>query len=159
MKRVLSVVMALAAMSLATLQAYADGVGVVDMNKIQTGYTKIRSLSEEAALKQLELQKMQIEANIQLRNTKASQPNNPVALEQQQKALTEKIQAKSQEIESWSTTQAKAVQASIDAAIDAVAKAKGLSAVVDSSKDANQSSIVLWGGTDITSEVLARLNK
>lgn len=144
--------MALAIMAFAGLQANAEGVGLVDMEKIQSAYSRMRTLEDEAALKMLELQKMQTEANIQLRELKNTQPNNPVAFEQQQKALSERIQGKQQEIVTWRDNQVKTLLTNINTAIESVAKTKGLSAVV-------QKDTVIWGGTDITNEVLTRLNK
>ena len=148
MKRILTLAVTFAML---TSAAFAEGVGVVDREKIQGSYSRMRTLEDEAALKMLELQRMQTEANIKQRQVKTDQPNNPVAFEQSQKAENEKLQAKQQEIVGWRDLQVKTLLTNINTAIDAVAKGKNLSAVV-------QKDTVIWGGTDITNDVLGRLN-
>jgi len=149
---------ALASMALITIVSgsflpalAADTIGTVDYDKLIRSFNKAQSFSDDMKIKEQELQTLQAEYTKQIREAKTKQPNNPVAVDQLQKSLEQKLDAKVNEYRSFQESQAKALDDELTNTIEGVAKGKNLSIIL-----AKQA--VFTGGTDITNEVLSRLN-
>ena len=102
-------------------------------------------------IKEQDFEKMRAEFVKQIREAKTKQPNNPVAVEQLQKTLEETLNTKMNEFRSFQEAQSKSLENEMNTAIENVAKSKNLSVIL-------QKQAVFIGGTDITNDVLARLN-
>lgn len=152
MKRLLTLALPTLVMLFATVSAYAaDTIGMVDTEKLMRSYNKAQLFNDDMKIKEQELEKMRAEFVKQIREAKTKQPNNPVAVEQLQKGLEEKLNTKLNEYRNFNEAQSRALEAEMNSAIEGVAKSKNLSVIL-----AKQA--VFVGGTDITNDVLARLN-
>jgi outer membrane protein len=152
MKRLLTLAVSALVLVFGTIGAYAaDTIGMVDIEKLTRSYNKAQLFNDDMKIKEQELEKMRAEFVKQIREAKTKQPNNPVAVEQLQKGLEEKLNTKINEYRNFSEAQSRALENEMNAAIESVAKSKNLSVIL-----AKQA--VFVGGTDITNDVLARLN-
>lgn len=152
MKRLITLVVSLMFLTIGAMQAQAaDTIGTVDYDKLVRSYTKAQLFSDDMKSKEAELEKMRAEFVKQIRETKAKNTNNPVAVDQLQKTLEEQLQKKVNEYRAFQEGQAKALETQMNATIEGVAKAKNLSVILSKQS-------VFVGGTDITNEVLSRLN-
>lgn len=151
MKRFFSLMLSMAMVIGMTLGAYAQQIGTVDYEKLIRSYNKATSFNDDLKIKEGEIEKMKAEFVKQLRETKNAQPDNPVALEQMEKQLQERLNAKINETRNWMASKSQEIDTSMNTAIQDVARTKNLDVVV-----AKQA--VLYGGTDITNDVLGRLN-
>lgn len=152
MKRLLTLTLSLLVMLFVTVRAQAaDTIGMVDTEKLMRSYNKAQLFSDDVKIKEQELEKMRAEFVKQIREAKTKQPNNPVAVEQLQKSLEEKLNTKVNEFRNFNEAQSRALEHEMNTAIESVAKSKNLSVIL-----AKQA--VFVGGTDITNDVLARLN-
>lgn len=152
MKRLMTLVVSALMLAAGSMQAFAaDTIGTVDYDKLVRSYTKAQLFSDDMKIKEQDLEKMRAEFVKQIRETKAKQPNNPVAVDQLQKSLEDKLQTKLNEYRSFQESHAKTLETEMNTAIEGVAKTKNLSVIL-----AKQT--VFVGGTDITNDVLARLN-
>jgi outer membrane protein len=135
-----------------SLQAFAaDTIGTVDYDKLVRSYHKAQLFNDDMKAQEAELEKTQAEYVKQIRETKTNQPNNPVAVDQLEKTLRGKLEARVNEYRSRQESQAKALETEMNNAIQGVARGKNLSVIL-----AKQT--VFLGGTDITNDVLSRLN-
>jgi Skp family chaperone for outer membrane proteins len=153
MKRLLTLVLSLliiAGSGFGAAQA-ADTIGTVDYDKLVRSYNKAQLFSDDMKSKEADLEKMRAEFVKQVREAKTKQPNNPVAVDQLQKSLEDKLSAKLNEYRSQQESQAKALEEEMNNAIESAARSKNLSVIL-----AKQT--VFVGGTDITNDVLSRLN-
>lgn len=154
MKRFTQMAIALstfAAVTLGTVNAYADSIGTVDLDKVVANYNKAQSVMADIKVKEAELRKMQAEFVKQLEESKKNNPKNPVSNEQLEKDLNVKLNAKLSEYRDWTVTKQKEIDTDLESTIKEVAKGKNIDVVL--SKQA-----VFQGGTDITNDVLSKLN-
>lgn len=153
MKRLLTIALSVLALGLGSLQVSqaADTVGTIDYAKLVSSYNKAQLFNADMKAKEADLKKMEAEFVKQIREAKAKQPNNPVAVDQLQKSLEDQMEVKINEYRDTQQTQAQNLESAMNTAIQSVAQSKNLSIILD--KQA-----VLIGGTDITNDVLAKLN-
>jgi len=152
MKRIATLAMTALLLAGGAARAFAaDSIGTVDYDRLVRSYNKAQAFSEDMKTKEAELEKTRNEYVKQIKDTKAKSPNNPVAVDQLQKKLEDQLNAKVQTFRTHEEGQAKVIEAEMNAAIEGAAKSKSLSVVL-----AKQT--VLLGGTDITTDVLGRLN-
>lgn len=153
MKRLLTIVLSVLVLGLGGLRAAhaADTIGTVDYDKLVRSYNKAQIFNDDMKAKEADLEKMRAEFVKQIREAKTKQPNNPIAVDQLQKSLEDKLAVKVNEYRDSQEAQAKSLETSMNTAIETVARSKNLSVIL-----AKQT--VLIGGTDITNEVLAKLN-
>lgn len=153
MKRLLTTVLSVLVLGMGSLQAAHanDAIGTIDYDKLVRSFNKAQIFNDDMKAKQADLDKLQAEYVKQIREAKSKQPNNPVAVDQLQKSLTDKLSAKANEYRDAEEAQAKALEDEVNGAIQAAARSKNLSVVL-----AKQA--VYVGGTDITTDVLSRLN-
>lgn len=121
-------------------------LGYINTAKIETNYTKFQKLKAEQNVINADLQKFVATAKQEISNAKT---------EDQKKSLTDKYTKELNQKKSDSDAQFKKqvgeIQLSLKTAIKIIAEKKGLTAVF---KDD-----LLYGGIDITDDVLAELNK
>lgn len=153
MKRLLTLAMSVLVILFGTMRAAhaADTIGTVDTDKLMRSYNKAQLFSDDMKIKEQDIEKMRAEFIKQIREAKTKQPNNPVAVEQLQKGLEDKLNTKLNEYRSFQEAQSKALENEMNTAIENVAKSKNLSVIL-------QKQAVFVGGSDITNDVLARLN-
>lgn len=153
MKRLITVVLSLLVIAIGGMRAAfaADTIGTVDYDKLVRSYNKAQAFQDDMKSKQADLEKMRADFIKQIREAKTKQPNNPVAVEQLQKNLEEKLESKVNEYSNLQESQAKSLENEMNNTIETVAKSKNLSVVL-----AKQT--VFVGGTDITNDVLSKLN-
>jgi Skp family chaperone for outer membrane proteins len=153
MKRILTMVLSVLVLGLGGLRAAqaADTIGTIDYEKLVRSYNKAQIFNDDMKAKEADLEKMQAEFVKQIREAKAKQPNNPVAVDQLQKSLEDKLAAKVNEYRDTQASKAKSLEDAMTNTIQDVARGKNLSVII-----AKQS--VFVGGTDITNDVLSRLN-
>lgn len=153
MRRILTIVLSVLVIGLGSLRAAqaADTIGTIDYEKLIRSYNKAQMFNDDMKAKEADLEKMQAEFVKQIREAKSKQPNNPVAVDQLQKSLEDKLAAKVNEYRDTQAAKAKSLETSMTTTIEEVARSKNLSVII-----AKQS--VFVGGTDITNEVLSKLN-
>lgn len=155
MKRFQQTAIALSTLAVLTIgssiNAFADSIGLVDLDKIVTGYNKAQSVMADIKVKEAELRKMQADYVKQLEESRKNNPKNPVANDQLEKDLNVKLNAKLTEYRDWTVNKQKEIDTDLETTIKEVAKGKNVDVVL--SKQA-----VFQGGTDITNDVLSRLN-
>lgn len=153
MKRILTIVLSVLVLGLGGLRAAqaADTIGTIDYEKLVRSYNKAQMFNDDMKAKEADLEKMQAEFVKQIREAKTKQPNNPVAVDQLQKSLEDKLAAKVNEYRDTQASKAKSLEDSMTNTIQEVARSKNLSVII-----AKQS--VFVGGTDITNDVLTKLN-
>lgn len=131
--------------------AFADTIGLIDLDKVVAGYNKAQSVMADIKVKEAELRKMQADFVKQLEENKKNNPKNPIANEQMEKDLSTKLNAKLSEYRDWTATKQKEIDRDLETTIKDVAKSKNIDVVL--SKQA-----VFQGGLDITNDVLGKLN-
>ncbi len=152
MKRLITLILSLLVVAVTGMKAFAaDTIGTVDYDKLVRSYNKAQSFSDDMKSKEAELEKMRADYVKQIREAKTKQPNNPVAVDQLQKGLEDKLQTQLNQYRSYQESQAKTLETEMTNAIEGVAKSKNLSVIL-----AKQT--VFVGGLDITNDVLSRLN-
>jgi Skp family chaperone for outer membrane proteins len=153
MKRILTMVLSVLVLGMGGLRAAhaADTIGTIDYEKLVRSYNKAQMFNDDMKAKEADLEKMQAEFVKQIREAKTKQPNNPVAVDQLQKSLEDKLAAKVNEYRDTQASKAKSLEDAMTTTIQDVARGKNLSVII-----AKQS--VFVGGTDITNDVLTRLN-
>ncbi len=153
MRRILTIVLSVLVIGLGSLRAAqaADTIGTIDYEKLIRSYNKAQMFNDDMKAKEADLEKMQAEFVKQIREAKTKQPNNPVAVDQLQKSLEDKLAAKVNEYRDTQAAKAKSLETAMTTTIEEVARSKNLSVII-----AKQS--VFVGGTDITNEVLSKLN-
>jgi len=152
MKRIATLAMTGLLLTVGAARVFAaDSIGTVDYDRLVRSYNKAQAFSEDMKTKEAELEKTRNEYVKQIKDTKAKSPNNPVAVDQLQKKLEDQLNAKVETFRTQEEGQAKVIEAEMNAAIEGAAKAKSLSVIL-----AKQT--VFVGGTDITTDVLSRLN-
>jgi outer membrane protein len=142
---------ALTIVSVTSVAAYADSIGIVDIDKVIGGYNKAQSVMADIKVKEAELRKMQAEFVKQMEESKKNNPKNPVANEQLEKDLNNKLNARLTEYRDWTANKQKEIDTDLETTIKDIAKGKNIDVVL--SKQA-----VFQGGTDITNDILVKLN-
>lgn len=118
-------------------------IGYVDQSRITSEAPQIKSSIEEMQTKMTEVQQ---EAETQLQEA----ANNGTSQEDMQK-LQQQLQMKAAGVQQQYSVQ---IKAKVDAAMDDVVKAKKLDTVLNSN---GKDGVVVTGGTDITDEVIQKL--
>lgn len=138
-------------MASSAMAAYAEVIGVVDYDKLIRSYNKAQSFNDDREIREQDLEKMRAEFVKQLREAKTAQSGNPVAVDQLEKKLQDQLNAKINETRDWMTNKGNEIEKEMTSSISSVATAKKLDVVMDKR-------FVFVGGTDITNDVLAKLN-
>lgn len=131
--------------------AFADNIGYVDFEKLMTEYDQAQSFLADSKVREAELRKLQADYVKQIEEARKSNPKNPVAANQLEKTLNDQLTVKVREYRDWSTSQQKNIDATLQQAVKQAATQKQVDVVLSSQA-------IFEGGTDLTSDVLARLN-
>lgn len=142
-KRIIAVIMSVLCMAALLAGCGKVNVGYIDQSRIQNEAPQIKSSIEEM---QGKLQETQDDANKQLQEAQANG-----ASEEELQKLQQQLQMKAVGVQQQYSTQMKA---KLDAALDDVVKAKKLDTVVNSN---GKDGVVISGGTDITDDVIQKL--
>lgn len=142
-KRLAAVIMSVLCMAALLAGCGKVNVGYIDESRIQSEAPQIKSSMEEM---QGKLQEVQQDAEKQLQDAQASGSSD----EDLQK-LQQQLQMKAAGVQQQYSTQMKA---KLDAALDDVVKAKKLDTVINSN---GKDGVVVSGGTDITDDVIQKL--
>jgi outer membrane protein len=149
MKRFNAVFGALLGFVLLSGLAFADQIGVVDMQAVAQKYTKAQAVSEQIKAKEEDLKKYRDDLMGQL---KAGEKLSPVEKKKLEERLNGEFAAKFKEYRTWTDGQEEAIKTDFDHAIQQVAQAQNLNLVLPKQT-------VLQGGKDITQDVITILNK
>lgn len=128
------------------LSTYAQGIGVVDVDKVLNNYQKAEDVSADLKVKEADLQKFLADAQKQLKSA-----TSPVDKKNLETKLSQEFKAKSDSFKEAQVQQWKQIEQNIFSAIDQVSQSKKLDIVLNKSS-------VLTGGADITDQVLSILN-
>lgn len=131
--------------------AFADNIGYVDFEKLMGQYDQAQSFLADTKVREAELRKLQADYVKQIEEARKQNPKNPVTANQLEKTLNDQLGVKVREYRDWSTTQQKTIDQSLQAAVKASAAQKQVDVVLSSQA-------IFEGGSDLTSDVLARLN-
>jgi len=145
-KKYLVIFAAIATIGLSGLQSYAQQVGVVDLDKIVNNYSKAQDVSADLKVKEAELQKFLAEAQKQLKDAPS-----PVEKKNLEEKLTQQFKTKSEDFKDAQIKQWKQIEDNIFSAIETVSKTNRLDVVLVKSS-------VLFGGNDVTDQILNLLN-
>src|SRR5690348_5363298 len=126
MKRLITLVLSVLVIAVGGMRAAfaADTIGTVDYDKLVRSYNKAQAFQDDMKSKQADLEKMRADFIKQIREAKTKQPNNPVAVEQLQKSLEEKLESKVNEYSNLQESQAKSLENEMNNTIETVAKSK-----------------------------------
>ncbi len=126
--------------------SFAEGVGVVDLDKVIGSYSKAQDVSADLKAKEAELQKFLADAQKQLKNT-----SSPVEKRNLEDRLTQEFKTKSDNFRDSQIKQWKQIEDNVFNAIDQSAKNRKVDLVLTKSS-------VLSGGVDITDQIITMLN-
>ena len=145
MKKELLGIVAVVSMLLPNLDAFGQEMAVVDVSKIVSNYSKAQDVSMDLKVKEAELKTMVAEAEKSIKSANVSEQKG---LEEKYKnVLAEKQALYRQQYEQ----QLQSVETDIEDAIKTVSQSKNIKIVL------NKNSVV-YGGDDLTEEVLKALN-
>jgi Skp family chaperone for outer membrane proteins len=135
-----------ATIGMSGLNAFAQQIGVVDLDKVVNNYSKAQDVSADLKVKEAELQKFLADAQKQLKDA-----TSPVEKKNLEDKLTQQFKSKSDEFKDAQIKQWKQIEDSIFSAIETVSKTNKLDVILVKSS-------VLLGGTDVTDQILTLLN-
>ena len=130
-------------------QATHWNIGVVDRDKVVTGYSKAQQAAEELKKQEDRVHKLIEESNKQYEESKAAH-KPPAELEGLQKRLQNQIDDEVKKVQGRAQVLESQLESEIDSAIKAEADIKKVDAVL-------MKQAVLIGGTDLTEGVIKRL--
>lgn len=128
------------------LATFAQGIGIVDLDRIVSDYNKAQDVSTDMKVKEAELQKFVADAQKQLKDTAS-----PVERKNLEDKLTSDFKTKSDNFRDLQVKQWKQIEDSVFAAINQVSQSKSMDLILNKAG-------VIQGGTDITDQVLSVLN-
>ncbi len=145
-KNMFAVIALIAVLTLSNAAAFAETIGVVDLDKVVNNYKQAQDVSAELKVKEAELQKFLADAQKKLKNT-----STPVERKNLEEKLTKEFKKKSESFRSYQVNQMKAIEKNVFDTIDKVAKEQKIDVVLNKAT-------VLKGGADLTDKILMILN-
>ena len=128
------------------LRSFAD-TGVVDLDKVINSYSKYLDFAADMKVKQADIEKFVADTNKQLKDAKT-----PVEKKNLEEKATKDYEDKIQAIKENQVKQLKEIEDNVYSAIEQTSKLKKIDMVLNKAG-------VLYGGIDLTDEVIADLNK
>ena len=148
MKKILNVLLVLSFVLCANCAAMAaEDIGVIDITSVWDKYQKSVSISKSADERDVELEKFLLD-----KKRLIAQGSTPVERKNLEDKYAKEFQLKVDDAKKWYSTEQQQLETNVMSAIKTVACQKGIS-VVFSKKTA------IYGGVDITNEVITILNK
>lgn len=143
-----------AGLTASTSQVFAQqathlNLGVVDRDKVVTGYSKAQQAAEELKRQEDKVHKLIEDSNKQYEESKAAH-KPPAELEGLQKRLQNQIDGEVKQVQARAQVLESQLESEIDSAIKAEAESKKVDTVM-------MKQAVLIGGTDLTEGVIKRL--
>ena len=127
-------------------KSFAAGTAVVDLDKIRENYTKAQELSADLKVKETELQKFVADAQKQIQEAKS-----PLEKKNLEEKLGEQFNIKRNAYAKDQGQKWGVIEDAVIKSIKAVSAAKKFDLILNKQ-------VVIDGGSDITDEVLAKLN-
>ncbi|HIZ28037.1 MAG TPA: OmpH family outer membrane protein [Candidatus Adamsella sp.] len=145
-KKVLCTMIMTGAVMMCTNMANAAGIGYIELSKVLKNYTYAQQISTEVKNKDIEIQKFMTEANQKINNAKS-----PVEKKNLEQKYSAEFKAKLTAFQDYQVDKQKEVENNIINAVKLVAKEQKLDAVFTSG-------VLLYGGVDISGNVVLKLN-
>lgn len=147
MKKFLNVILVLAFIACSGLSAMADTIGVVDVTQIWSKYEDSIKVDKTADSKDVELEKYLLE-----KKRLIAKGASPVEKKNLEDKYAKEFQDKVSKTKQWYASEQKRLEDSIMDAIKKVAAEKKLTVILNKKTS-------IYGGVDITNDVLLILNK
>ena len=128
------------------VQANAQEVGIVDLDKVISNYSKAQDVSADLKVKEADLQKFLADAQKQLKDA-----GSPVEKKNLEDKLSAEFKTKADNYRELQIKQWKQIEDNVFNAINQVSKEKKLDVILNKAA-------VLQGGSEITDQVLNLLN-
>jgi outer membrane protein len=129
--------------------AFAEQIGVVDIQRIVSEYNKGKTLTQQVQAKEKELQEYRASLANELKTR--GEALSPVEKKNLEDELNQKFVTRFKEYRQWAATQQDTLEADLQKAVQAVAQTQQLDVVL-------AKPVVLQGGKDITQDVITQLN-
>lgn len=146
MKNLIAVFTICCSLLLSANAANAENIGVISIEAVYANYTKAQDIASDAKVQEAELQKFIAEAQ-----KKIKKETSPVSRKNLEEKLSKEFQAKSKKANEVHRAKLQKVQTTLFNTIKQVATEKKLDIVVERGS-------VLYGGEDITKDVISKLN-
>ncbi len=146
-KKIVSLMVVTVALSISSLAANAESIGVIDVSVISAKYNRAQELASNMKVQEADVQKKIADAQKKIKIAKS-----PVEQRNLEKKYKEEIDKSIDKIKDKNAKEIEAIDNDLTKAITTVSKQKNLGIILN--KQA-----VVQGGVDITDEVLAILNK
>lgn len=147
MKKQAGIVLAVLALSVPHMAGFAEGIGVLDVEKVLGSYEKVQSAVADLKVKEADLEKFAADAGKSVKLAKTQEESRNLELNYS-KQLEEKKVAYRQE----QSHVVERIQADVFIAIRSVADSRKVKLVIR--KDS-----IIYGADDLTDEVIGILNK
>jgi len=131
--------------------AAPGAIGYVDTQKVFQGYKEAQSAQSRFRKEAQDYQQELADAQKKLEDARKAGKSD-AEINKMQKKYEDELKPKKSRVEALDRELSGKIKKQIESVIAQVAKSKGIPTVVDKQ-------VILYGGTDITSDVLARLNK
>lgn len=128
--------------------AFAE-IGVVDIQKIMSSYSKSQTITQEAQSKEQQLQQLRANLANELKNK--GEALSPVEKKNLEDKLNQQFMAKFKEFRQWVVQQDKMISDEVEKAVNSVAQQQGVTMVLNKG-------VVIQGGKDLTQDVISKLN-
>lgn len=152
MNKWLAVVVAAATagiVSTQTVSAQSSSFGYVDTAKVFSSYTEAKKAQDQFRKKAEDYQEELAERQKQIEAARKAGKSD-AEIQKMMKDAEEDLMPKKKAVEELDKKLSTQIKGKIESAIAAAAKARGISAVVDKQ-------VILYGGTDLTNDVVKRL--
>lgn len=146
LKKIFITLAIISMVSFSGLHSFAD-TGVVDLDKVINNYSKYLDFAADMKVKQADVEKFVADTNIQLKDAKT-----PLEKKNLEEKATKDYEDRIQSIKENQIKQLKEIEDNVYSVIEKTSKCKKIDMVFNKSS-------VLYGGVDLTDEVIATLNK
>lgn len=133
------------------MAAAPGAIGYVDTQKVFQGYKEAQTAQNKFRHEAQAYQEELAEAQKKLEDARKAGKSTD-EINKMQKRYEDELKPKKQRVEALDRDLSGKIKKQIESVIGQVAKAKGIPTVVDKQ-------VILYGGTDLTNDVLAKLNK
>ncbi|MDD3419921.1 MAG: OmpH family outer membrane protein [Candidatus Gastranaerophilales bacterium] len=147
MKKIFNLVLVVALFICTNIAAMAENIGVIDVTQVWEQYNASVKIDKAADAKDVELEKYLLE-----KKRLIAEGSSPVERKNLEDKYAKEFQTKVDETKKWYASEQKKLEDSMMAAIKQVATQKGLGVVLNKKS-------AIYGGVDITTDVLLILNK
>lgn len=147
MKKLFNLVLAVALFLCTNIAAMAENIGVIDVTQVWEQYSASVKIDKAADAKDVELEKYLLE-----KKRLIAEGSSPVERKNLEDKYAKEFQTKVDETKKWYAAEQKKLEDSMMAAIKQVSTQKGLGVVLNKKS-------AIYGGVDITTDVLLILNK